>query len=143
MNNIELLQSKFPNIRVVDEKIETDSDICEILHFLKKSPELSYDTLYTIIAVDYSDYIELIYPIVSTFLNERLNISIKVNDTAESVTSIYPSAYFDECEIYDLFGIKFEGNPKPRRLFMPESWVGHPLKKSYVMNDERLNWNNG
>lgn len=141
MNEIELLQSKFPNIRVFNNKIETDGNLFEILHFLKNCPELSYDTLFTIIAVDYTDYVELIYPLISTFLNRRINISANVKDKARSVVEIYPAAYFDECEIYDLFGIKFEGNKRLRRLFMPESWLGHPLKKNYVLNDERLNWN--
>lgn len=141
MNNIELLKEKFPNIRLTTEKIETDDSLYEILNYLKNCPEFSYDSLFTIIAVDYTDYVELIYPLVSTYLNERVNISIKVRDRAESVTEIYSSAYFDECEIYDLFGIKFDGNKKLKRLFMPESWLGHPLKKNYEMKDERLSWN--
>jgi type IV secretory pathway VirB4 component len=51
------------------------------------------------------------------------------------------SAVADEKEIYDLFGVKFLGNEELKRLYMPENWQGHPLKKDYVDNDERLNWN--
>ena len=57
------------------------------------------------------------------------------------MVSLYKSAHFDECEIYDLFGVKFVGNEKLKRLFMPETWIGHPLLKSYELNDERLVWN--
>ena len=68
-------------------------------------------------------------------------ISIVVNDEAESVANIFDSAVADEKEIYDLFGVKFLGNDELRRLYMPESWKGHPLKKDYEDKDERLNWN--
>ena len=68
-------------------------------------------------------------------------VSIIVIDEAESVTNIFDSAVADEKEIYDLFGIKFIGNSELKRLYMPETWEGHPLKKDYVANDERLDWN--
>ena len=54
---------------------------------------------------------------------------------------IFDSAIADEKEIYDLFGVKFIGNPELNRLYMPDSWQGHPLKKDYEENDERLSWN--
>ena len=47
----------------------------------------------------------------------------------------------DSIEIYDLFGIEFQNNKNLKRLFMPYSWKGFPLRKNYQMNDERLNWN--
>ena len=59
----------------------------------------------------------------------------------ESVSNIFDSAIADEKEIYDLFGINFIGNTELKRLYMPESWKGHPLKKDYVEDDERLRWN--
>ena len=62
-------------------------------------------------------------------------------NSIKSVVSLYKSAHFDECEIFDLFGVKFEGNDNLKRLYMPETWQGHPLLKSYVQNDERLVWN--
>jgi hypothetical protein len=47
----------------------------------------------------------------------------------------------DEKEIFDLLGVNFIGNKELKRLYMPETWEGHPLKKDYQENDERLNWN--
>lgn len=140
MNIIKILQNQFPDIEIKGEKILV-SNILETINFLKNSPELSFDALLTIIAVDYKDYIELIYPLKSTYLNEKINLSIKVQKFAESVTNIFNSAYFDECEIFDLFGINFINNKKLKRLFMPATWQGYPLKKDYIMNDERLAWN--
>lgn len=141
MNKFELIQSKFPNIKIDENKLIVDFNICEILHFLKTTPELSFDMLLTIVAIDNIDYFELIYPIASTYLNDKIFVYTKTKGYTNTVIDIYPSAYYDECEIFDLFGIKFEGNNKVKRLLMPESWHGHPLKKDYQMNDERLIWN--
>ena len=141
MNCIDMIKMNFPDVKVYSDKVETDHQVYEILEYLKKTYELSFDILLTVIAVDYTDYIELIYPLLSTYMNERVNISTKVREEAVSVTSLYPSAYFDECEIYDLFGIRFVGNKKLKRLFMPSSWIGHPLRKNYELKDTRLSWN--
>lgn len=141
MNCIDMIKMNFPDVKVYSDKVETDNQIYEILEYLKKTYELSFDILLTVIAVDYTDYIELIYPLLSTYMNERVNISTKVREEAVSVTSLYPGAYFDECEIYDLFGICFVGNKKLKRLFMPSSWIGHPLRKNYELKDTRLSWN--
>lgn len=141
MNIQEMIKNKFPNLIIFSEKIETNNQLVEILDYLKNTPELSFDILLSIIAIDYSEYIELIYPLVSTYLNERINISIKINSEVDSVIGIYNSAYFDECEIYDLFGVNFIGNNNLKRLFMPSTWIGHPLRKNYELKDERLSWN--
>lgn len=142
MDKFDIIKSKFFDIKFDGKKVLIDyTRIRDILMFLKSSPELSYDMLLTIVAVDNTDYIELIYPLISTYLNDRLYVSINITHKTSSVADIYSSAYYDECEIYDLFGVYFEGNKKLRRLLMPESWHGYPLRKDYQMNDERLNWN--
>ncbi len=64
-----------------------------------------------------------------------------MKDEAESIVDIFDSACADEKEIYDMFGIKFIGNDELKRLYMPEDWEGHPLKKDYQDSDQRLNWN--
>ena len=143
MNNdiVKLLIVKFPQIEIINNKIWGNNEICDILEFLKNCPDLYFDMLVSIIAVDYIEFIELSYILLSSEYNDMLSISVKVNDIAQSVINIYPSAYFDECEIYDMFGVNFIGNKNLRRLFMPESWQGYPLRKNYTMNDERLTWN--
>ena len=95
-----------------------------------------------IIAVDNKDSgIELIYVLYSAENEEEVKISITVENQAESVSKIFDSAVADEKEIYDLFGINFVGNEELERLYMPESWSGHPLRKDYREDDERLDWN--
>ena len=72
---------------------------------------------------------------------EDVLVSISVKDAVESVSKIFDSAVADEKEIYDLFGVNFIGNAELKRLYMPESWQGNPLRKDYVEKDERLSWN--
>ena len=141
MNKYDFILERFPDIKISENKIIVEHNLADLLKYLKSNPELSYDTLFSIIAIDYSEYIELIYVLVSTYLNETINVSINVTNETESVTDIYTSAYFDECEIFDMFGIRLNNNKNLKRLFMPKSWVGNPLRKNYQLNDERLMWN--
>lgn len=120
------------------------SKLCDLLSFLKNNAEFYFDRLNTIIAVDLGDKFELIYDLHSMELGKSIRVSLFVDRksaNAPSVTGIFKSAYFDECEIYDMFGIKFDKNPDLKRLLMPKGWVGFPLRKDYVPADERLVWN--
>ena len=68
-------------------------------------------------------------------------LAIVVQNETESVTDLFKSAIADENEIFDLFGVKFIGNPDLKRLYMPEDWKGVPLRKDYIQDDTRLAWN--
>ena len=105
------------------------------------STTYSYEMLKEIIAVQVEGGIELIYHLYSTVDEESLKLSILVQDEAQTVTDIFKSAIADENEIYDLFGVKFVDNKYLKRLYLPESWEGHPLRKDYVQDDTRLAWN--
>lgn len=141
MIDFSLLYEKF-DIEIISDKVIMHSDIIQTLEFLKNTPEYSFNMLTSIVAVDLNDKIELIYQLYSSNNNFTLNLSAYTEDfSAKSVTSLYKSAYFDECEIYDLFGVKFIGNSGLKRLFLPESWIGHPMLKSYELKDDRLVWN--
>lgn len=142
MSNLNILTEKFNYIEIInDEKVIVHGDIWVVLEYLKNTPEFSFDMLKTIIAVDKIEKIELIYQLYSTVNNEFLNVYYYAPGVAPSVCNLYPSANFDECEIYDLFGVKFEGNSDLKRLFLPQSWIGHPMLKNYEVADERLVWN--
>lgn len=142
--NIELIppsENSFGKIRV------DKSNLYDLLSFLKNSAEYSFDRLNTIIAIDLgleSGLFELIYDLHSLETGQMGRISVLIDrnsPTAISVVDVFKSAYFDECEIFDLFGINFDKNPSLKRLLMPEGWKGHPLRKDYLHNDERLAWN--
>lgn len=114
------------------------------LSHLKNNAEFDFDRLNMIVAVDNKENIELIYDLYSTNRAqfERVSVLLDANTPhAPSVVDIYKSAYFDECEIYDLFGVIFDKNPNLKRLLMPKGWIGHPLRKDYKQTDERLVWN--
>ena len=83
---------------------------------------------------------QLSYHIVSHQYKERIRIKtwVSSDDPAiQSVTSVWPGANYYEREIFDLFGIRFEGHPNLRRILMPEEWIGHPLRKDYPVEGYR------
>ncbi len=142
MINTDLLKEYYPEIFVNDDYIYVEKDIYDVISFLKTRNIICFDMLTEIIATDYRQFIQLCYNLYSTESNEFVKVITNVTtNSIKSVVSLYKSAHFDECEIFDLFGIKFEGNDNLKRLYMPETWQGHPLLKSYVQNDERLVWN--
>ena len=138
--NIEEFKKIFANCELKDGKIIIKNNISEVLCYIKNT--YKFNILKEIVAIDNKDNsTELLYRLHSTEDDEDVVISINVQNETESVCKIFDSACADEKEIYDLFGIKFIGNDELKRLYMPESWEGHPLKKDYVQNDERLSWN--
>ena len=140
MINVEEFNDIFGECTLDGEKIVIQNDLHRILNFVKTN--YSFDMLKDILAVDrINKGTELTYHLYSTENEENLWISIFVKDEAESIIDLFKSAIADENEIYDLFGIKFIGNNNLKRLYMPENWEGHPLKKDYTEKDSRLVWN--
>lgn len=138
--NLEQFKKIFDNCDIVDNKITVATNIKAVLDFIKRT--YHFEMLKDITAVDYCELgVELRYRLFNIIDSEEIIVSHIAKDEVESVSSVYDSAIADEKEIFDLFGIKFIGNNELKRLYMPESWMGHPLKKDYVENDVRLNWN--
>jgi NADH-quinone oxidoreductase subunit C len=94
-------------------------------------------------AVDWhpsSPRFQLSYHILSYTLNERIRLRVLLEDDSpsiESITPVWPSANFYEREVFDLFGIEFDGHPNLRRILMPDDWQGHPLRKDYPVEGYR------
>jgi NADH-quinone oxidoreductase subunit C len=83
---------------------------------------------------------QLTYHVLSHALKQRVRLKTwvsEVDPAIESITSVFPGANFYEREVFDLFGIRFEGHPNLRRIMMPEEWVGHPLRKDYPVEGYR------
>jgi NADH-quinone oxidoreductase subunit C len=83
---------------------------------------------------------QLSYHILSHGYKERIRLRVMVdeaNPSVESITSIWPGANYYEREVFDLFGIRFEGHPNLRRILMPDDWEGHPLRKDYPVEGYR------
>ncbi len=94
-------------------------------------------------AVDWfpsSPRFQLSYHILSHRYKERIRLRVMLDEAdpaVESITTVWPGANYYEREVFDLFGIRFEGHPNLRRIMMPEDWPGHPLRKDYPVEGYR------
>ncbi|MSV28839.1 MAG: NADH-quinone oxidoreductase subunit C [Bryobacterales bacterium] len=114
-----------------------------ILDFLKL--EADFDYLVDITAVDYpkaEKRFELVYILYSFASNERLRIKIHVADgvKAPSAVHVHVGANWLEREVFDMFGVEFEGHPNMRRILLPEEWTGFPLRKEYSILKQDDRW---
>jgi NADH-quinone oxidoreductase subunit C len=104
---------------------------------LRDDPALQFTALVDIVGVDNlpnEPRFEVNYSLVAVSVPARLRLKVRVHGErprVPSVVAIWPSAGFLEREVWDLFGVEFEGNPDMRRLLTPEDWEGHPLRKDY------------
>jgi NADH-quinone oxidoreductase subunit C len=102
-----------------------------------------YNFLEDVTAVDWlpaSPRFQVSYQILSHTLKQYIRLRVMVDEASpavETVTSVWPSANYYEREVFDLFGIRFDGHPNLRRIMMPEDWSGHPLRKDYPVEGYR------
>jgi len=91
-----------------------------------------FDHLSLITGMDYADKMGIVYHLWSYSKRRVLQINLdlsKENPTVPSMTSIWTSADWHERETFDLMGINFEGHPNLKRIYLPDDWEGHPLRK--------------
>jgi len=104
---------------------------------LRDHPSLRFDFLAELTAVDFyprEPRFEVVYVLVSIARASRLRLKVRLNGEhphLATVTSVWPAANWLEREVWDMFGVVFDGHPDPRRLLMPEDWEGYPLRKDY------------
>ena len=116
--------------------------VADVLRFLKTEATPRFRRLEDLTAVDeslrrngsaYPDF-TLVYHLLSFDGPTRIRLKVPLNGetpTVRSVTDIWPAANWYEREVFDMFGIRFDGHPNLQRLIMPHDWEGHPLRKSY------------
>ncbi len=118
--------------------------ISDVLRHLKTEVDRPYRMLYDLTAIDErvradrrgqpeSDF-TVVYHLLSFERNEDIRIKTALkgeNPKMKTITDIWPSANWYECEVWDMFGIQFEGHPHLRRILMPSTWEGHPLRKEH------------
>jgi NADH-quinone oxidoreductase subunit C len=114
-------------------------DILTVFTFLRDDPELDFAFLSSLTSVDRLDVFEVVYHLQSLRRNQIAVIKLHV-DRAEpvtpSVSGIWHGAHLQEAEAYDLMGIRFEGHPNLRRIFLWEGFSGWPLRKDFLQVDQ-------
>ena len=131
-------KDEFPTVFVRKEKI------ADVLGYLKNEIEMPYKMLYDLTAIDERTRAQkngnppgdftVVYHLISFERNDdiRIKVPLKENDNSlPSVTKVWKNADWYEREVYDMFGISFEGHPHLKRILMPPTWKGHPLRKEH------------
>ena len=103
---------------------------------LRDTPSLRFNAIIEITAADYHPRhprFEVVYHFLSVPNRLRLRLKVRVgeNESVPTVQGVWPGAGWPEREVWDMFGIVFDGHPDLRRLLMPEDWDGHPARKDY------------
>jgi NADH-quinone oxidoreductase subunit C len=137
-SGIEPLTYAGQNYMVVDRSL-----IPEILQVLRN--EEQFDYCVDITAVHYPQRekpFDVVWVLYSFARNERIRVKTQIVDGASLPTSvpIWSGANWLEREVYDMFGIKFDGHPDMKRILLPEGWKGHPLRKDYGILQQDNEW---
>jgi NADH-quinone oxidoreductase subunit C len=103
---------------------------------------LNFEVLVEVTCADYlprAPRYEVVYHLLSVSKRLRLRLKVRVaaDGTVPTVQSVYPGAGWLEREVWDMFGIVFDGHPDLRRLLMPEDWEGHPQRKDYPVQIQK------
>ena len=136
-----LVQAVFPDLvpaaspagQPLDLTIDSARYI-ELIRFLKDTPALALDFLIEVTAVDWKDRFEVVAHLLSTKHGHKVFVRCPIARDAARIPSlapIYRTADWHEREVYDLFGIAFEGHPDLRRIFLEDEFPGHPLRKDF------------
>jgi NADH-quinone oxidoreductase subunit C len=114
-----------------------------VMEYLKL--EADFDYLVDVTAVDWpkrAERFDLVYIIYSFARNERVRIKTYIRDgfKPETAVGVHLTANWLEREVFDMFGIEFDGHPDMRRILMPEEWQGYPLRKDYGILQQDDRW---
>ena len=158
---VQKIQEKFPSEVVETREFRNEATvvvkpdrIVEIARFLRDDPDLEFDQLSDIFSIDNSvrssasgasggERFEVVYLLNSIPKRHRLRLKAGLREDQSEIDSVYPvwrAAGFLEREVYDLMGIRFRNHPDLRRIFLPDDFDGHPLRKEYPT--EGKGWRN-
>jgi NADH-quinone oxidoreductase subunit C len=123
--------------------------LLRVCALLRDDPDLNYLYLSDVMGIDWlpkwqagekPKRFEVVYNLYSPVSFQRIFLKVQVDEgeRVPSVTPIWEGANYPEREVYDMFGIPFEGHPNLKRILMPDDWVGHPLRKDYPLGGEEI-----
>ena len=135
----EAVQRRYP------EAVEEASDaalcvapqaIADVCRFLREDALQDFDLLSSLTAVDYVEYFEVIYHLLSMRRNQAAVVKTRAYDrdqpSVPSVVDVWKGAELQEREVWDLMGVHFEGHPNMKRVLLWEGFTGHPLRKDFL-----------
>lgn len=132
------LEAQFPESTIESSPgslVVKSEFLLRVAWYLKATPGFDFDYLDSITAVDYGNYFELVYHLVSLEHNHSLVLKTRCYGRDEpavpSLYSLWQGADFQEREIYDLMGIRFDAHPNMKRILLWDGFPGHPLRKDY------------
>ena len=138
------LNANFPNLQKEFSEYRDEltlqipkSEIVEVSKILKNDSELSFNHCQDVTAIDWAkrkNRFTVVYHLFSLKNKFRLVVKVDVDEsdcTVDTVSSVWRSANWHEREIYDMYGIKFNNHPDLRRMYMPEEFEYHPLRKDF------------
>jgi NADH-quinone oxidoreductase subunit C/D len=150
---VQELRERFNSVPFVEQEAQDGTptlwvrpeDVRDVLSYLKKEAKPPFSFLFDLSAVDERVRraapagqplceFSLLYQLLSVDRNQDIRLKVPLQGeypTHRSITDLWPSANWYEREVWDMFGIRFEGHPFPRRILMPEYWKGHPLRKEH------------
>src|ERR671922_2623145 len=142
------LEREFPG-KVSDFKEEVREPCCkvdpqaivEVCRFLRDDSTLNFEVLSDLTGVDWpkEEKLQVVYHLYSYPQKHQMVLKVDLprdNPKIATVEGIWKVANWFEREVYDLFGVIFEGHSDLRRIMLPEDWEGHPLRKDYVEQEE-------
>ena len=143
------LEEAYPGFADAVEKVVVDRGeltlhikaerIVEVVQIMRDDESLRFELCSSVDAVDYlgSDNrrFHIAYQLTSMTYRRRVRLEVAVAESVSlpTVTSVYPTADWQEREIYDMFGVVFDGHPNLTRILMPDDWEGHPQRKDYPL----------
>lgn len=148
------IRERFPDAVLKVKYFRGDLWIClrkdrllEVAAFLRDDEELLYEFFSECTCCDYSEWeherdlserFEIIYNLFSLkyFSRVFLKVGVNLGESVPSLVPVFAGAEYPEREIWDLFGVVFEGHPKLARFLLPDDWVGHPLRKEVPLGGE-------
>ncbi len=116
--------------------------IVRVCRFLRDDPELAFDFLSFVAGVDRypkKPRFEVVYQLYSILHNHRFRVKALVGETAketpriDSVFEVWPTADWHERETAEMFGLRFNNHPDPRKLLLPDNWKVYPLRKDFPL----------
>lgn len=132
-----------PSVQAGDRWIPVKAEaIAEVCRFLRDDPAMRFESLMNLSGVDALDEKDvaksewwLVYHLHAMPLRHRCTLRVELPRqdglSVPTISHLWPMADWAEREIFDLYGISFEGHPDLRRILLPDDWQGHPLRKDY------------